>query len=126
MGLIRVVPSKIQDSADKVMSRCRSSLGVLQQCVRLVLRRQTCGRHVYESRNAGDDIVEVVGHAGGQMPEGLHALGLMQLRPQSFCLRGCVHNIRDVAYNTNDPIGLTMNVVMPAPLRLNVPDRAVW
>jgi hypothetical protein len=43
------------------------------------------GQHVQLHQDGGEQVVEVVRHAAGQLADGLHLLALAELRSTCFC-----------------------------------------
>ena len=58
--------------------------------------RQIGKHHFAVSRNDGEQIVEIVRHAAGQLPDGFQFLGLVKLRLQFLLFRDVLHDSDEV------------------------------
>ncbi|MCY1438992.1 hypothetical protein D9M71_552100 [compost metagenome] len=88
LGLAAAATAEGEHLLDQVAGLLRRALHpaqVLVQALIAALLRQFLGHHGV-AQHAGQQVVEVVGNAPGQVPDGLHPLGLAQLLLQACAL----------------------------------------
>ncbi len=91
---------------DQVPGALAGTLGPFQVAFQLevvVFRRAFLGEHDV-AHHAGEDIVEVMGDTAGEMADGLHLLGLAQLRLQLDTCLFRLLALGDVARECDEPV----------------------
>ena len=77
-------------------------LGCLQILKHWVKWREAAAHEGDVSQNAGQQVVEVVGHPTCQFPDGFHLLGLAELSLHCFLVCFRTLALGDVFYNMNE------------------------
>ncbi len=83
-------------------------------------------RHLGVAKNDAEHVVEIVGHSSGQPTDGLHLLGLKELRRELLPPRFGLDSLGDITDQTDVPGHLSLIVIQPKHIGLTGKNHAFF